>query len=1629
MEREMNLSGRTAFLIGFGILLLVVVQGNLARGETYSSDVFTGREHYDESIYYVFNIDLGLVFPVIGDINNDGREDIVYAAGENLHIYDATNGRSIDGTIDYGKSTHSVVIGNVDDNDNCYNDIIVFQDSMVIIASYWNEYINQVGVIEVENVSGGCLVDVDGDDIMEIVVTAENAVLTYQYNGTGYDVLWNYTANGTARLPFASDLDGDGVVEVGFYSDEGCIYSLNGANGSLQWFGNVGGSIDGEISLGDVDGGADVEIFFSSGGSIFCMNGSDGSIIWQEPYVVGSNIVVSYPCNGLWDVSGVLFSCNDRIYCLDARTGSQLWVSDSTPQPLSISLQDVNGDGVSDIYYRNNEGSYYIDGNTGGGVQFCFGIAKVWKGIREIFPDLDGDGCSELVYMEINPFTKSNIFGLYIKGIKGQSWARPGPWPSSGGSSLKTCTLFDGDSDRLSDDLERSIGTNVTCNDTDGDTFMDGWEVMNGFDPFNATSPGPVPVLDCWSTSTMVNGMEVFHFMTNYSNSLNIFPAEIEFVVNGSGFPMMKYEPGDENCIDGCLYEYCTLLNDGVYDVYSRTKLGSSNNFTVEVSNTSYYTPLLLDPSHSPDIGLMDDTLYTFRINYYQLAGGEPDYVKLIVDGTQGGSEGIMMEKSNPDDDYTCDGIEYRVSTTLPFGSMQYYFTVFDGVLSANSSWYSCPTVQYFKDTWNQTWDGNVQNNGTDIWGDGTFIYTTGYTNVINYDDDLVLVKWDLEGNEVWNRTWGGSRKEHGMGIWGDGTFIYTTGYTDIDSGNNDLVLVKWDLEGNEVWNRTWGGSKDDYGMDVWCDGTSIYTTGYTNVINYEDDLVLVKWDQNGNQVWNRTWGGSRRDHGMGVWGDGTFIYTTGHASIMNYNDDLVLVKWDPDGNQVWNRTWDDSDKYGYGVTSNDYGEDIWGDGTSIYTTGHTSRGDNEDLVLVKWDLEGNQEWNRTWGCSFTDYGGIYRDYGMGVWGNSTSIYTTGYTDLDETDAFILVKWNPDGNQEWNRTWAFNEHNYGMGIWCDEDSLFVVGSVVDDAVVMRLDLVPLLSLESPEAGSAVYNGLTTFVWRYYDPGNSVVNFTWRLSSNPDFSVVLDEVMLVNVNPGVGSISTDVYVNQPAGVYYWSIVTPAGGGGSGGGNISASSMVTIKLNDHAPVLGVPGADPVGGDDSGMFEFSILYSDADGSFPHDISVVIDGLLHEMVKVNVSDDDYVSGCLYHYIGQLAVGEYEYYVQAMDGRFSVSTGVYPVIHDVLVVNFTYNPGVPLENQTISFVDSSTSVVFPVVSWSWDFGDGAGNATGSNVSHVYASGGVYNVTLIASTSDNLTRACILQVHVLDSFGDDDGDLLNNSAELALGLDPFCNDTDTDGLIDGDEVHVHFTNPLSNDSDSDGLIDGDEIANYTTNPLLNDTDVDGLLDGNEVLVHLTDPLSNDTDADGLLDGNEVLVHLTDPLSNDTDSDGLLDGDELFIHFTDPLSNDTDADGMPDGWEVAFGFDALDGADGALDDDDDGLENVLECWYGTNPLCNDTDGDGMPDGWECVYELDPFVDDTFDDADNDTLVNLLELEYGTNPREPDTDDDMLDDWHEVALYMTNPVDADTDGDGMPDGWEVASGLNATFVDAG
>ena len=154
----------------------------------------------------------------------------------------------------------------------------------------------------------------------------------------------------------------------------------------------------------------------------------------------------------------------------------------------------------------------------------------------------------------------------------------------------------------------------------------------------------------------------------------------------------------------------------------------------------------------------------------------------------------------------------------------------------------------------------------------------------------------------------------------------------------------------------------------------------------------------------------------------------------------------------------------------------------------------------------------------------------------------------------------------------------------------------------------------------------------------------------------------------------------------------------------------------------------------------------------------------------------------------------------------------------------------------------------------------------------------------------------IDAPIDSDLDGLGDDAEINLGTDHLDQDTDDDGLSDGEEVFTFSTDPTNLDTDSDGLQDGTELGNVSWWT----GDSGNGIEGTDTSIYIpdadpnttTDPLDDDTDNDGLMDGQEDVnqdgefmgIEL-DPNNFDGDNDGLSDGLELGLDV--PNGNDTD----------------------------------------------------------------------------------------------------------------------------------------------
>ena len=297
---------------------------------------------------------------------------------------------------------------------------------------------------------------------------------------------------------------------------------------------------------------------------------------------------------------------------------------------------------------------------------------------------------------------------------------------------------------------------------------------------------------------------------------------------------------------------------------------------------------------------------------------------------------------------------------------------------------------------------------GRDILVYNDYIYMLGekYANETYWD--IYVAKLDLEGNKIWESTWGGRKLDYGYALYAYDNSIYVVGSSEnISAKISDIVLIRFNSDGNIVWNTTWSGDGLDFGYDIFVYGNAIYVVGTTKKSENNDDIILLKYDLNSYLLWNVTWGGEHLEDGFGIHVYRGYIYVVGSTNEENEAGDVVLLKYDCDGNLIWTTTW--------GGVSSDIGRSIYVEKDCIYITGETiSFGARiDDIFILKYDIEGNYIWNVTWG-------GANDDDPHGIVVNSGYIYIVGETysfGAGDSDVFLIKFDNDDdgdglGNHE-----------------------------------------------------------------------------------------------------------------------------------------------------------------------------------------------------------------------------------------------------------------------------------------------------------------------------------------------------------------------------------------------------------------------------------------------------------------------------------------------------------------------------------------------------------------------------------------------------------------------------------------
>ncbi len=197
---------------------------------------------------------------------------------------------------------------------------------------------------------------------------------------------------------------------------------------------------------------------------------------------------------------------------------------------------------------------------------------------------------------------------------------------------------------------------------------------------------------------------------------------------------------------------------------------------------------------------------------------------------------------------------------------------------------------------------------------------------------------------------------------------------------------------------------------------------------------------------WDEEFGGGQEDRGRAVVEahDGGYVIVGDTASKGAGDRDVWIIKIDVDGEHEWDKT--------FGTTYEDLGFSITATSDGGYLiAGYTASGsnrDDRDLWLIKIDSNGSKEWDRTYGGAEQEEGRSVVEVSTGgfIIVGSTSSYGQGKLDL------WVLRTDENGTELWNMTYGWPNRDEGRQIIEASDGGFAIAARGEPVGAANLDM-------------------------------------------------------------------------------------------------------------------------------------------------------------------------------------------------------------------------------------------------------------------------------------------------------------------------------------------------------------------------------------------------------------------------------------------------------------------------------------------------------------------------------------------------------------------------------------------------
>jgi hypothetical protein len=147
---------------------------------------------------------------------------------------------------------------------------------------------------------------------------------------------------------------------------------------------------------------------------------------------------------------------------------------------------------------------------------------------------------------------------------------------------------------------------------------------------------------------------------------------------------------------------------------------------------------------------------------------------------------------------------------------------------------------------------------------DSSYLLCGGSSSFGEGPSQAFLLHLDSVGNYLWSKSYGGEETDVAARV----LYIPGDGYLMVGQTNSfgsqayDALLIKTDLDGNELWHKTYGafGWERIYDAALTSDSGVIMVGQTYSTIQGDGNLYMVRTNKFGDTLWTKNWGGARED-------------------------------------------------------------------------------------------------------------------------------------------------------------------------------------------------------------------------------------------------------------------------------------------------------------------------------------------------------------------------------------------------------------------------------------------------------------------------------------------------------------------------------------------------------------------------------------------------------------------------------------------------------------------------------------------------------------------------------------------------------------------------------------------------